>query len=106
MNGLLQSENVQMTIYGTSRLTKINGETIQIKRGFKDMHLIMEMFSSLTPKLRGNDIHLEYTYARFVRGKNVSIGPGCVIDAVEFENTFHQDTDAKVNHSEKIASSR
>lgn len=108
LNGCLQAENVQINTYSKSRLTEIKSNTIQIKRGFKDLHFIVKMFSPLAAKMRvdkieGKDIHLEYTHADIVRGKNISIGPGCVIDTVEYEETFHQDTDAKVNNSKQIS---
>lgn len=36
--------------------------------------------------IEGDDIHLELTRARVVRGNNVSIGSGCDIDLVEYKN--------------------
>lgn len=52
--------------------------------------------------IEGDEIYLENTNARVVRGNNVTIGPGCEIELVEFKNDFRQLKGAKVNDSKKI----
>jgi hypothetical protein len=55
-----------------------------------------------TETIEGDDIYLEYTRVKVVRGSNVKIGKGCEIELVEYENNFQQDREAKVNDSKKI----
>lgn len=106
VNGILQADEINMTIYGMSRFRNMNAKTIQVKRGLKDVHFITKVISPL-PKVRvdeiiGEDIYLEYTQAGTVRGKSISLGPGCVIDSIEYEETFHQDSDSEVHSTKKL----
>jgi len=52
--------------------------------------------------IEGDEIYLEYTTAKAVRGKNVTIGRGCNIELVEYVDNFNQHNDSFIRESKKI----
>jgi hypothetical protein len=49
--------------------------------------------------IEGDDVHLEDTEARIVRGTRITIGCGCRIGTVEYRETYHADADAVVGEA-------
>jgi cytoskeletal protein CcmA (bactofilin family) len=102
IDGLLNAGQVGVQLYGNCRVKEIGGEKIEVrKKGFSfwfkpfSHHLEVET-------IEGDEIHLEYTRAKVVRGNRVTIGPGCEIGLVEYHDHFHRDDDAKVKESKKL----
>lgn len=52
--------------------------------------------------IEGDEIYLESTMAKIVRGKRVLIGPGCEIERVEYEDEVRVHEEAKVAESEQM----
>jgi len=52
--------------------------------------------------LEGDEIYLEYTKAAMVRGKSITLGPGCRIGRVEYSDSLEVDEDAKVDERAKV----
>ncbi|MGA8943178.1 MAG: hypothetical protein WB502_10735, partial [Thermoactinomyces sp.] len=52
--------------------------------------------------IEGDEIELEYTRAKVVRGKNVKIGPGCKVDLVEYQDSYDADSDAEVKEAKQV----
>lgn len=52
--------------------------------------------------IKGDDIFLEYTKAKVVRGNNIIIGSNCEIDLIEYKNNFEQLDDAKIIENKKV----
>lgn len=52
--------------------------------------------------IEGDEIYLESTRAKVVRGKRVLIGPDCEIDRVEYEEEFHVHDEAEVKETAQI----
>lgn len=52
--------------------------------------------------IEGDDIHLENTKAKIVRGKNISIGKNCKIDLIEYTDTFKRSDDATVRQINQL----
>lgn len=114
LNGLLNADDIDIQIYGRSAVREIGGEKIMIKAGsesiFKRFKLIKSMLSphdmckgNLTSDvIEGDEIYLEYTTAKAVRGKNVTIGQGCNIELVEYVNSYNQHNDSVVRENKKI----
>lgn len=106
IGGLLNAGNIDIRLHGSCDAREIGGETISVKRS--KMSYLTKFFKSIfVPRLaadtiEGDEIYLEYTKAKVVRGKNVSIGPGCEIELVEYVNDFRQDKGAKVGDSKKV----
>ncbi len=49
--------------------------------------------------IEGDDVYLEATHATAVRGRRVVIGPGCVIQEVEYSETLQIDPSAQVERT-------
>ncbi|MDN4524465.1 cytoplasmic protein [Fictibacillus fluitans] len=105
IGGLLSADHIDVKLYGESSALEIGGQTIKIKgkkRGF--FHLFKPFFpAKLTADvIEGDELELESTNAKIVRGKNVTIGPECEIDLVEYKESIHLDDAAKVREFRKI----
>ncbi len=99
IDGLLNAGTIDLRLYGPANVKEIGGGSIRVKP-----HL--RMFSGgkelSVDTVEGDDIHLEYTTAKVVRGNTVYIGPGCDIGLVEFQHHFKKSPKAKVTESNKV----
>ena len=113
ISGLLNAGKIQILVNFPCSAKEIGGEEIEIKsRGtFGLRKIIGLMLPGLsrqvvltTDTIEGDNIYLENTIAKIVRGHNVKIGPDCQIDLVEYKNTFHKGTQSniKIKESRKI----
>jgi cytoskeletal protein CcmA (bactofilin family) len=107
VEGLLNAGELELTLYGSSRAREIGGEKITVKRkgkydllGLKSM--IIGRGKGLTVEtIEGDDIYLEDTKAKVVRGNNIELGPGCEIELVEYNNGLKKDEKADVATNRK-----
>lgn len=107
IGGLLNADTVDIALFGESKVREISGESIQVRKrdkGFPLSKLVHSFFPQrlTVDTIEGDDIDLECTNAKVVRGNNVNIGADCDIDLVEYKNDFQQDREAKVGGSKKI----
>ncbi|WP_028551452.1 hypothetical protein [Paenibacillus sp. UNC451MF] len=107
IGGLLNAGNVDITMYGPCRAQEIGGEKITVRRsGLKSLlnpFLPKFVAKQLTvDTIEGDEIELEYTTAKMVRGSRITIGPGCIIDRVEYKQAFHPDKSAKIQDAKQI----
>jgi cytoskeletal protein CcmA (bactofilin family) len=110
IGGLLNAGNIEIYIGGSCRAKEIGGEKIdarQLGGGAFIWNSIMNFFSShggrLTAEvIEGDNIYLEYTIAKVVRGNNIQIGPECVIDLVEYRNELNVNSGSTVREQKKI----
>jgi cytoskeletal protein CcmA (bactofilin family) len=105
----LNAGNIQITLHGSSSIAEIGGEHIEIRkqRGIALTKLLNALsippFDKLTARIiEGDDIYLEYTVAAVVRGTNVSIGPGCEIELVEYKKKLELHKSSKILRSVQI----
>jgi cytoskeletal protein CcmA (bactofilin family) len=96
IGGLLNAGNIEIEIemYGRCRVKDIGGENINVKLGAGHIFMRMINFFSnderlVTGVIEGDDIYLENTDAKMVRGNNVTIGPNCNIETVEYRNEIN-----------------
>jgi cytoskeletal protein CcmA (bactofilin family) len=113
IDGLLSVDHLQVEPYGPSRATEIGGARIEVRRrsGFLESVPVLgwireHWFGGLNSRLEagvieGDDVHLEDTDARFVRGARVHLGRGCRIGTVEYRESFSADPDAVVGETRK-----
>jgi len=100
---ILNAGDIQMTLNGSSVIDEIGGENIRIrKQPGIDFAKWLKVFPFGSNKLsaqmiEGDDVYVEYTTAKVVRGTNVVIGPGCEIECVEYSAKLDQDKGSKVN---------
>lgn len=105
----LNAEKVNLYLhFEDSRIAEIGGEIIRVTKS-KALNVLnfLKRFRYDSAKLvaesiEGDEIYLEYTKAKVVRGKEVTIGPGCEIDIVEYQTSFQQDEKSKVIESKKV----
>ncbi|RIW31344.1 bactofilin [Bacillus salacetis] len=85
IKGLLNVGILEVNLQNApSRADEIGGGTIKVKsRSFFTKSYTLE-----ADVIEGDNVHLEHTTARVVRGNNVEVGPGCQIEKVEYRSTF------------------
>lgn len=108
--GLINADSVNITLRNHCSAQEIGGKTIAILEDQKTEN--KGLFASLFTENRkdtlscslieGDEIHLENVLCETVRGKNISIGKGCIIEKVEYTDTIEIIEDAKVNEQIKI----
>ncbi|BFH65527.1 hypothetical protein [Paenibacillus azoreducens] len=108
VNGMLNAEQVDLKLYGHSRMRELVGGQITVKKHYS-LPLIGKFIpgteGALTAEtIEGDTIVLENTRAAVVRGRRVMIGGGCRIGLVEYRDEFEQDQGSSVSQSAKIGS--
>ncbi|WP_010677499.1 polymer-forming cytoskeletal protein [Bacillus timonensis] len=106
IGGLLNADVIDISIAGECRAEEIGGHTIKVKKGIFSFlnHIFKSVYpvSLKTEIIEADDIDIEFTNAKMVRGNNVNIGPNCEIDVVEYKETFSQDPSATIKETRKI----
>lgn len=113
--GLLNAGEINININGKCSAKEIGGEKINIRRNssigggafsggvfkvIKEMFNVHEYF--VTELIEGDEIYIESTVAKVVRGNNVTIGPDCIIDIVEYKNEVRIEKDSKIKEQRRI----
>lgn len=108
IDGLLNAGAVDVTLWGACRAREIGGEAIMVRFGRGSLRRFVAMFVPqmdvrLTcESIEGDDVRLEHTSARVVRGGTVVLGPGCEIGLVEYTGSYDAPADAKVKEARKV----
>ena len=110
IRGLLNAGELELKLHGPSEVREIGGEKINIKReGRLIFPRIEKMITTLgfntcllTDEIEGDEIYLEYTKAKIIRGNNIELGPGCEIELIEYKDSYKQDEKAVVNNYKKM----
>jgi cytoskeletal protein CcmA (bactofilin family) len=110
IGGLLNAGQINIYVYGKCSAKEIGGEKINIRRSnnfsggvfraIKDMFNVHEYL--VTEVIEGDDIYIESTVAKVVRGNNVTIGPDCDINVVEYKNEIKVEKDTRVKEQKRI----
>ncbi|WP_168122584.1 polymer-forming cytoskeletal protein [Paenibacillus sp. HB172176] len=89
IGGLLSADIVDVRMYQDCDAEELGGGSITVKRA--SAMNVFNLFFKPSPHamfhagaVEGDEIYLEYTRARLVRGKHVRIGPGCDIERIEY----------------------
>jgi cytoskeletal protein CcmA (bactofilin family) len=111
IGGLLSADEVTIRIFGLSnKIREIGGGKISVSLGMPHGLGVLRTIVSLgifnpvleVDTIEGDDIVLENTAARIVRGKSVVIGSGCDIGTVEYTEFYQKNIDAKVSAETKL----
>ena len=108
-DGFINCENLTMFLWGTSKCNEIGASKIIVEGNGKNSSL----FNIFIPKkfkenklvastIEGDDISLESCTVKIVKGKNIKIGPNCVIDEVEYSDSIEIDPSSTVKNINKI----
>lgn len=111
IGGLLNADHININLLGfKSKAKEIGGGKIRVTlgppHGLGVLKTIISM-GILNPVLEaetieGDEILLENTTARIVRGNNITIGPGCDIGTVEYKGHYVKNGDARVGTETKV----
>ncbi len=107
IGGLLSADTIDVKLgMIVSTAHEIGGESITIKTT-PGRAKVRSFFGADRPLLEtdaieGNEITLESTRAKVVRGHNVSLGSGCDIDVVEYTGVLKKSGDAKAGEEKKV----
>lgn len=89
VGGLLNAGSISIELYGGCDAHDIGGEKIDVRLGKPWAFLPFFGERNLTADtIEGDNVYLESTRAKVVRGANVEIGPDCKIDLVEYTGTL------------------
>lgn len=110
IGGLLNADNIYVNIGGGCRAREIGGEKIEIRKSDKAVYLLQKMIKDIfnwrgdldAETIEGDEIYIEYTTAKVVRGNNVTIGPECSIELVEYKDHISVSQGAVVKEQKKI----
>jgi cytoskeletal protein CcmA (bactofilin family) len=109
INGLLNADILKINLYWPSEVREIGGSEITIKRdgklsflGLKNRIMPGGKNNLKAEIIEGDEIYLENTIAKVVRGNNIKLGPGCKIELVEYKNDFKQDKGSEVGSNRII----
>ncbi len=110
IEGLLNADQININMYWPCTVREIGGTEVKVRKdekfsflGFKN--LIMPHSSSKLLKtdiIEADEIYLENTHAKIVRGNNIKIGPDCKIDLVEYKVSYKKDDKSVVNTLKKF----
>src|SRR5256884_3391395 len=93
IDGGLKAEDVYIDLGGSSKVTSIEAEDVQVKATGGFFRVRGEL---AVDRIEGEDIELEATTAAFVKGESVVIGPHCKIDIVEAKRlSVHQSSEVR-----------
>jgi cytoskeletal protein CcmA (bactofilin family) len=110
IQGLLNAGQVNINLGGKSSVKEIGGEYIEVKVSIIDNFFfkkaIDKMFNSrgelTTEIIEGDEIYLENTNAKIVRGNKVTIGEGCNIGLIEYSGEINVSNESIVKDQKKI----
>jgi cytoskeletal protein CcmA (bactofilin family) len=110
INGLLSSDNVDISLHGSCKVREIGGEKIAVKNGRESMFGLGKLLELFIPfdktleveSIEGDEVFLECTKAKVVRGNNVVIGEGSNIEVVEYTGNLEVRQGAKVKEQKKL----
>jgi cytoskeletal protein CcmA (bactofilin family) len=94
VGGLLNAGNIDVTVHAPSSAREIGGERIVIRQPTGSIASLTGLLTVFSEKrlnvntIEGDVVWLENTTAKVVRGKQVTVGQGCVIDLVEYAESY------------------
>ncbi|MFH5181281.1 polymer-forming cytoskeletal protein [Paenibacillus sp. TAB 01] len=108
IQGLLNAGVVDVTMYFSCRAQEIGGEKITVRPKSGLSTLLNPFLPKFAAKhlyadvIEGDEIVLELTTAKVVRGNRVTLGPGCEIELVEYKQSLEADPGARIQNSRQI----
>jgi cytoskeletal protein CcmA (bactofilin family) len=105
VDGLLSAELIDIQTHGECRAKEIGGQTIKVKEKnnfFLDLLKTVKSVKLAVEVIEGDDISLENTKAKVVRGNHIIIGENCEIELVEYKDTFKIVGNGRVKKSIQI----
>ena len=110
IGGELNAGNVDVVVQAQSSAREIGGERIVVRQpmgGISSFTGLLTVFAEkrlTADTIEGDVVWLENTTAKVVRGKQVTIGAGCVIDLVEYAESYTPAGAPQVREARQVAS--
>lgn len=110
IGGLLNADEIDIRAYGQSGINEIGGDKIVVRKGRGILRVIKSALAAAgfcsemleVDSIEGDEIRLEYTKAKVVRGKDVIIDNGCNIELVEYKDSLRVRHGSTVKQKRKI----
>lgn len=105
ITGQLNADDIDLDIALKCEISEIGGEKIRVRR---NSYFIPKIVDAVFPtyltadNIEGDEVTLEYTRSRTVRGHHVTIGENCDIDLVEYTGTYTQSPSARVREARDV----
>lgn len=113
--GLVNADEVLIELGGRTIAKEIGGQTIRVQRGKvkKYNNVLLDAIKSISSMfsleghleaevIEGDEVYLEDTKAKVVRGKKITIGKNCVVDKVEYKEEFNILDNGQVKENKKF----
>jgi cytoskeletal protein CcmA (bactofilin family) len=107
IGGLLNAEHVDIKMFGPCKAKEIGGQNIIVKQK-GSLSLFGNLLKPIYPPqletelIEGDQIHLENTNAKIVRGNHVVIGPNCNIGLIEYKDKLEVNKKSMIANSKKV----
>ena len=108
--GLLNAGNIDVIVQAASSAREIGGERIVIRQpggsiaSFTGLLTVFAEKRLTADTIEGDVVWLENTTAKVVRGKNVTVGMGCVVDLVEYAESYTPGGAPQVREARQVTS--
>ncbi len=111
IGGTLNAGEINASLYAAAHAKEIGGEKISIRKGDnKAIGILSSLFTPIifgkthltVETIEGDDVSIEHTTAKVVRGDKVTIGDGCQIDLVEYRTDLKKTAGARVLKQVKV----
>ncbi|WAH37361.1 polymer-forming cytoskeletal protein [Alicyclobacillus dauci] len=101
IEGLLNSGRVLIRLERNSTVTEIGGGEIRVERG-RGSGFLSRNRRLKVDVIEGDDIYLEHTTAKIVRGNHVTLGPAAEVDRVEYRSQFRKLGGGKAGEAKQV----
>ncbi|MHC0039151.1 polymer-forming cytoskeletal protein [Pseudoneobacillus sp. C159] len=105
IDGLLSAETIDIYTYGECKAREIGGQTIRVKEKTNFLLDLLKAVKSVklsVDTIEGDDISLENTKAKVVRGNHVVIGENCEIELVEYKDDLKVVGNGRIHKSVQV----
>lgn len=105
VGGLLSADEININIHGTCRAKEIGGQTIKVRHRLGTFSRLFKSVFGLQLEaelLEGDNIDIDYAHIRTVRGNNVTVGPNCEIELIEYTGVLTVDKSANVKEIKQV----
>jgi cytoskeletal protein CcmA (bactofilin family) len=110
IGGLLNGDIIEISLHGRCSVREIGGEKITVKRGWESVFGLSKLLEIFKPferileveTIEGDEVFVECTKAKVIRGNNIVIEEGSTIDLVEYTGKLEVKAGAKVLERKKV----
>lgn len=105
IGGLLSADEININIHGTCRAKEIGGQTIKVRHRSGTLSRLFKTVFGLQLEaelLEGDNIDIDYAHIRTVRGNNITVGPNCEIELIEYTGVLTVDKSANVKEIKQV----